>query len=172
MQLDDTIPKTNMTYKERIELAVGDKRGNLPITDEFSCVMGGTSYATERIFFWTQWNDAYKLKNKFMNTQKRYIEAQMASDIYATAVYKSLVSMFTKRILEENMSNEAALEELQEFLFVYMGGSLRMMQSPLATVKHIIMRLKIINTPLSLYLDMKFKKASNESIKRWVKNAA
>lgn len=48
VKLDDFIPGTKMTYQERIELAVADKRCDFTIGKEVNDINGGVSFATER----------------------------------------------------------------------------------------------------------------------------
>ena len=173
MELDDVIPGTIMTYRERIELAVADKRGNFVITNEISDVNNAIAYATERIFFWKDWNENWKKEHKKMNTQKRFITSQSVSDVYASAVFKSLVSLITDKLVAERSSNhDESLNLFQELLWTYTGGSLLMLQSPKKTVLYCIRNVKKKDFVLGLYLEMKMKNENDSFIKEWIKKAA
>ena len=63
MNLDNKIPESNLTYRERIELLIADKRGKINLKDyveELSSVDGAVEYAEERSQFWIDWNKNYK----------------------------------------------------------------------------------------------------------------
>ena len=173
-KLDDIIENASLSYRERIELAVGDKRGNFVLTDELDEVEGGRDYAEERIKFWKDWNSEYASSHKEVNTQERFVKAQIASKDYSMAVYKSLVSLICSKINEASARRgvEASTGVLQEMLWIYAGGSVLIMKKPLGTVQHIARCMKKINFPVGMYLDMKFKNASDSFVKDWMKKVA
>lgn len=140
MTLDSMIEGTDITCRERIELLAGDARGGaVGAESELSAIEGGKEYASERTGFWAEWNRAWRKEHgqKGMNTQRRYIEAQRASPVYASAVYKTLVSLIASQILRDAREFQEALFKntayaLQEYLWDFMGGSLLMMRRPSA----------------------------------------
>ena len=173
--LNDLILDTNMSYREKIELIIGDKRGNFIITDELDEIIGGRKFAEERINFWLNWNKEYAKNHKSLDTQERYIKAQSSSKVYALAVYKSIISLICSKIHElsfRQVTTEESVRLLQELLWIYAGGSLLMMKTPLGTIQHISRLMKKRNHSISLYLDEKFKNSSESYAKDWIKQFA
>ena len=163
------MPKSNMTYQEKLELAISDARGKFEVTDELSAVTGAQSYAKERIYFWKVWNNAYRQKHSEVNTQDRYIAAQEASKVYARAVQKSLVILISNEILQRGISDTAqCVRELKELLWLFSGGSLLIMQEPGLTMKLIAERIKGFNYNLGFQIAMRFEKVPNEALREWI----
>lgn len=170
MKLDELIENTKMTYRERLELAIGDSRGNFKLTPELKMVEGATEYAKERISFWTTWNEEYQKKFKKLNTQKRFIDAQIASEVYANAVYKSLESMFVLKILHSVKNSPAdSFLLFKELLLIYSGGSYLMMKSIKKTVLNVIRQIKQQNALIGVYFEVNLKNIDEVSIKKWIK---
>lgn len=174
--LDSFIPETNITYREQIELFVGDSRGkSFAGVDELEIIENGKEYAEERRKFWEKWNNNYEAKygEKNMNTQERYIAAQKESKVYAISVYKNLCGIIAQKVSETTERTVInALGLLQYHLFTFMGGSLLMMQNPTKTVIDVISNVKKLNFPVGIMLEIKLKGKSNEELRQWIKEAA
>ena len=169
-ELDELIPGTNMTYQERIELAVGDGRGKYTITEELNGVRGAVEYARQRIEFWTIWNNAYRHTHIDMNTQDRFIAAQQASKVYASAVQKSLITLISGEILQRGIRDlSQCLYELKELFWLFTGGSLLIMRDPCFAVLCIARSIKSYNYNVGFQLEAKFANASVESVRNWIR---
>lgn len=171
-KLDDLIPGSPMTYRERLELCIGDKRGNYSLSPELMEVNGAIDYAKNRINVWQNWNSEYEKLHKNSNTQERYIKAQAFSKPYAIAVYKSIVLLISSQILQckANEVNDV-YSILQTLLWTYMEASIFIMKSPSIALLQIIKEVKSKNTNLGFVLELKFKNYDDKAIKSWV-NAA
>ena len=168
-ELDDLIPGTNMTYMERIELAVGDGRGVFSISDELDAVNGGRAYAKERIKFWKTWNESYAGSHKDMNTQERFIAAQKASKVYASAVQKSILTLICGEILQRGIrETERCFSEMRELFWLFSGGSLLIMSEPCLAARSVARKIKSYNFNMGFQLEMKFEKATNDSMRNWI----
>lgn len=174
--LDSFIPKTNITYREQLELAISDSRGiNFELTDELNEINGAIEYAKKRKKFWTEWNKSYERVHgsKNMNTQERYIFAQKVSKIYAISVYKNICNIVARKVSETTSHTvDNAMGLLQFYLYSFLGGSLLMMQNPLKSVNDIISIVKNINFPIGVMLEIKLKGKSNNELKNWIKEVA
>ena len=173
-KLDDHIPESDMSYREKIELAVSDKRGNFILTNELDEVDGGRSYAEERIKFWKNWNQNYAKEHRKVNTQERYVKAQLASKDYAMAVYKSIVLLICNKVKEQSneLPTEKCVENIQELLWMFSGGSVIIMKRPLETIRHISRIMKKRNFSISFYLDIKFQNSTDADVKEWIKKVS
>lgn len=169
-----------MTYRERIELAAADGRGlNFRLTKELSTVEGGRTYGSERKAYWTQWNSAYAKQHglKNMNSQDRYIAAQRSSEVYAAAVYKSLVSLISAQIIRDSdkfreMLFRNCMAALRDYLWCFMGGSLLMMSRPAVAVLDIAKEIKQSDIALGMFFEAKFNSCSGDAVKQWIKKTA
>lgn len=167
--LEDVIPGTNMTYMERIELAVADGRGKFDVTGELDDIEGARQYALERMKFWKLWNDAYARNHKEMNTQERFVAAQETSKVYASAVQKSLVVLISNEILQRGISDAVqCFSELRELFWLFCGGSLLIMRDPCIAVRLVAEKIKSYNFNMGFQLEMKFENATNESLRKWI----
>lgn len=176
MNIDNKIPENNITYRERLELIIADKRGDIDLnqfSEELLTIEYATEYAKERKSFWLNWNKEYKKINKELNTQKRYIEAQQASPVYAQAVYKTLLLLICSDVIsqsfESNYSFEDITEGLRELLWTYLPGSLLMMSKPLKTLQDVIEIINKNNQFLGISLEKKFKTFNDKDVKLWIK---
>lgn len=180
VRLDDRIPASTMTYRERIELAAADGRGTkFKLTNELDTVKDGMVYGNERKAYWTQWNASYVKQHglKSTNSQERYIAAQKTSAVYAKAVYKSLVSLIASQIIRDS---DKFREELfrnctvafRDYLWCFMGGSLLMMSRPAMAVMDIVREIKQSDIALGMFFEAKFNNCSGDAVKQWIKKTA
>lgn len=180
VRLDDKIPASTMTYRERIELAVADGRGSrFKLTNELNTVKNGMVYGNERKAYWTEWNASYVKQHglKSTNSQERYIAAQKASSVYAKAVYKSLVTLIASQIIRDS---DKFREELfrnctiafRDYLWCFIGGSLLMMSRPAMAVMDIAREIKQSDIALGTFFEAKFNRCGGEAVKQWIKKTA
>lgn len=176
MNLDNKIPEGNLTFRERIELLIADKRGKINLKDyveELSSVDGAVEYAEERSQFWIDWNKNYKKKYKKMDTQERYIAAQHSSEVYENAVYKSLKGVICTNIITHSFISDYSLEksifELQELLWMYQEGSYFMLKKPLNTLMEIIEIIKKNNLFLGISFEKHFRNFDSDTkVRNWI----
>ena len=172
-KLDDFVPGSSMTYRERLELALGDKRGSLSLTDEIRSVEGGEKYAKARSSFWKAWNKDWMKKSGKADTQERYVEAQKASPVYASATEKAFVNLMATSLLAGGFRDEAeAASALQELLLVYMGFSLRLGASPKKAVDSVVRAVKKENFALGFLLELRFRDWDDGRALDWIRSAA
>lgn len=170
IKLDDLVLNSNLTYREQIELVIGDKRGNFNLTNELDTVENGRNYAIERINFWKNWNQEYAKINKKINTQERYIKAQAASNVYKLAVYKSLITLICTKLSEQKGSHPSkSVKNLQELLWMFSAGSILIMKNPLKTVNNIVSIMRNINFDIAFYLEINFQDKTDADVKKWIK---
>lgn len=168
-ELDDLIPGTPMSYRERLELAIADKRGIFDFPPELKEVRGAAEYAAVRAAVWLEWNERYSEAHSKTNTQERYLKAQAFSRPYALAVYKALVGLAVAKVSSFGAGSLLkAREALRELLWTYGECSVCVMAATAKAARQIINGVKKKNLTLGLALEAEFRNKDEGSVKSWV----
>lgn len=168
LELDDLIPGTPMTYRERIELAAGDGQGDFEFPASLKNVRGAAEYAAARSAAWLEWNESYARNRQKSDTRTRHLKAQAFSRLYALAVYKSLVGLAAAKLSPLGAERlPEALEKLRELLRKYSECSVCFMAATAKSARHIIAGVKRKNLSLGRALEAEFVGKDEASVKNW-----